>query len=136
VPAGWDLVESGARSAQHGFAQLFAPEMEAWGMFYRVSAKGQTARARAEKQIAGMKKKVKGYTLRHDGIETRTLGGFPAVSFTTDLTLRGWPMTERQTCVRVGESIYIVVFVTLKDNFARHRASIESVLTTLAFTGS
>lgn len=136
VPAGWRLVKNSVVSKHHGFAQLFAPELETWGMFYRVPANGQTARDRAEKQIAGMKKKVNGYTLRPGGIETRTLGGFPAVSFTSDLTLRGWPMTERQTCIQVSDSFYIVVFVTLSDNFARHEAAIESVLSTLAFTGN
>ena len=134
VPEGWQVIQSpkGTRT-RHGFAQMFAPELEVWGMFYRVPAGDETAGQRAEKQMAGMKQKVRGYQVREGSYRDAVLPGLDAVSFLADLTLRGWPMSEHQTCIRVGPTIYIVVFVSLRENQEHYRKAVNDVIASLCF---
>ena len=128
VPTGWIFLEGTAEQKEHGFAQVFAPRIESWGMFYRTPAEGLTARARMEKQIKGMEKKIKGYRVRKEGILEGSRSGLVAAEYRADFSLMGWKMTERTVCLAAEDELFMIVFVSQRDYAKNHEAAMEALL--------
>ena len=61
-------------------------------------------------------------------VQRRTRSGLPAASYVAEHTLRGWKLTEYDTCVAAGSDAYIFVFVVGREEFESQVKAIQSVL--------
>ncbi len=130
VPAGWEILRcAGSGCKEEGRVQVFSPGMTVWGMvFFEASKEVVSARDSAEKQIKGMKKKIKDYRVRPGTLKEMKLSGFTAMAYVADHTLRGWNLTEHHTCISTDKGVFFFVFVVDREQFDSYRDFIRSIL--------
>ena len=133
APAGWFFHATDEDSGL--LLHLLPPEMDTWAFLVSREHSGGLSHSReaAEGDIKGLKRALKGYTVRAKSWAAPTISGITAASYVADYVQQGRKMVEYRMYI-CGQSMACwFVFRADSDTFAASKATYDSIIRTLRF---